>query len=329
MITHVQTGTRQRSWRGAWRAAATAIALAVAARGGAAQAARGGLVLALPTSVRALGLGGAADAAEPGEWAVFTAPGQLAGVGPAVGVATEAYLATTRLSAAAVAMKAFGGTVGFGATLLDYGSVDEIASAVPGVDGTATGRAYSAQDNAVVVGYARRAGALRMGGAVEFVNTRVADLSGSSVAVSASAGWAVRPGWDVTAGIGHAGADVALGATRGALPFTLSVSVAGPAWRVPAGWSVHPMAAFRDVRGEGASASGAMEAAWSDGGRGLALRAGYTWRGYADDHWPVSLGFGATLGRLGFDYAVERFSTIGQATHRVGLRYARGAPGQR
>ncbi|MEA3245761.1 MAG: hypothetical protein U9Q74_06360, partial [Gemmatimonadota bacterium] len=85
----------------------------------------------------------------------------------------------------------------------------------------------------------------------------------------------------------------------------------------------------RDVRGAGASAAAAAEAAWSAGGRGLALRAGYTWRGYADDHWPVSLGFGATLGRLGFDYAVERFPTIGQVTHRVGLRYARGAPGPR
>ncbi|MEA3247411.1 MAG: hypothetical protein U9Q74_14755, partial [Gemmatimonadota bacterium] len=223
-----------------------AAALGVAARGAGAQAARGGLVLTLPTSARALGLAGAADAAGPGEWAVFTAPGQLAGEPPSAAAATEGYLASTRLSAAAVAVPAFGGTLGLGATLLDYGSVDEIASSIPGVDGTATGRTYLAQDNAVVVAYARRAcracraGGLRVGGAVELVNTRVADLTGSAVAVSASAGWAVRPGWDVTAGVAHAGPDIALGATRGALPLTASVSAVAPAWRAW-GWSVRPM----------------------------------------------------------------------------------------
>lgn len=328
MTVRVRWRVRWPAWHGALRAVALMLALVAGARGAAAQAARGGLVLALPTSARALGLAGASDAAGPREWAVFTAPAELAGEPPSAGVATEGYLASTRLSAAAVAIPAFGGTLGIGATLLDYGSVDEIASSIPGVDGSATGRTYAAQDNAVVIGYARRVGRLRVGASAELVSTRVADLTGNAVAVSASAGWTMRPGWNVVAGVAHAGADVALGATRGALPLTASVSAASPALHAW-GWSLRPMLDVRDVREAGASVAGAMEAAWTRGERGLAVRAGYTWRDYADDHWPVSLGFGATLGPLGFDYAVERFPTIGQVTHRVGLRYARGAPGPR
>ncbi len=321
--------------------AALAAALAFPARGGAVQAAGGlgaaetqprqartggGLVLTLPVSARALGAADATAAASPDEWALFAAPAQLAGLGAVTaGVATEAYLASTRLSAVAVAMPALGGTVGVGATVLDYGSIEEVASSIPGVDGSLTGRRYSAQESAFLLGYGRTiATRLRVGAALELLSTRVADLTASAVAGSASLGWAANSGWVVAAGLSHAGGDVVLGLTRGALPLTESVTIGAPALRVR-GWALHPVLDARNVRGAGSSASGAVEAEWSRNGKGLTLRSGYTWRGYANDRWPVSLGFGAALGRIAFDYAAERFPTIGQLTHRVGIRYARAA----
>ena len=112
----------------------------------AAQGTRAAVLLTLPTSTRALGLGDASGAAVADEWALFLAPAQLARTGAlSVGVASESYLASTQLSAIALAFPAWHGTIGIGATMLDYGSVREIAAQLPGLDGVETGRTVSAQ----------------------------------------------------------------------------------------------------------------------------------------------------------------------------------------
>lgn len=289
--------------------------------------ARGALILALPTSPRALGLADAAGVASPDSWALFTAPAALASLrGLGIALASEAYLVSTQLSAGVVTVPLHGGTIALGATLLDYGSIQEIASTIPGADGTETGRTYHAQDNAIVMGYARAFGAagIRLGATIEFVNTRVAELSASGVAGSAGVAWSPRAGWDLGATVQHAGEAIALGATKGELPLTVRLSAAAPARRVR-GFDVRPLLEARSVRGGGNAVAGAAEADWRrDDGVGLALRAGYVLRAdAADDRWPFAGGVGVSLGAWTLDYAVERFETIDQFTHRVGVRYAR------
>lgn len=309
-------------------------ALALLAGTAAAQgSARGALVLALPTSPRALALADASGAASPDAWALFTAPAAMASLrGLGVAVASEAYLVSTQLSAGVITVPLTGGTFGVGATLLDYGTIQEIASTIPGADGTETGRTYRAQDNAVVLGYARAlsAAAVRVGATMEFVSTRVAELAASGVAASAAVAWSPRVGWDVGASIQHAGPAISLGATRGALPLTLRLSAAAPAWHVR-GFAVRPLLEGRTVRGGSNALAGAAEADWRRGdGAGLALRAGYVLRADAnDDRWPFAGGVGVSLGAWSLDYAVERFQSIDQFTHRVGVRYARRAPAAR
>lgn len=304
------------------------------------QGSRAGILLTLPTSTRALGLGDAAAAALSDEWSLFASPAQLARATRfSAGLASEAYLASTQLSAVAVAIPLGRGTLGIGATLLDYGTVKEIVASASGLDGIETGRTVSASDDAVEIGYAITLPALhdlyggdalrrvRAGVVVELVRTRIADLSAGGVAASVGLAWTSRAGWDVAAAAQHLGSAVALGATRGSLPETFRAAVAAPAMHVRQA-TIRPMAEVRTVRGGVASGTGAAELSWP-GIRGaeFVARAGYTVRGSGDDHWPLSLGGGVVMGRFTVDYAMERFTRLDQVTHRIGLRFARPGGG--
>lgn len=305
------------------------LAVLTVALGGAlaGQGTRSGVLLTLPTSTRALGLGDASGSVTADEWATFLAPAQLARARSfSAGMASEAYLASTQLSAVALAIPAWRGTIGIGATMLDYGSVREIASALPGLDGVETGRTVSAQDNAIVLGYGRaipKLRGVRAGASVEWVQTRVVDLSGQGTALAAGLGWTSRSGWDVTASVQHVGGAITVGATRGVLPQTFRAGVAAPDVHVRSA-RLRPMIEVRDVRGAGSSSTLAGELTWP-GIRGaeFTVRSGYTARYSGDDRAPLSLGAGVGLGRFSLDYALERFSRIDQTTHRVGLRFAR------
>ncbi len=315
-----------------WRRVACAIPVLAAAaapsgaQGGAGS--RAGVVLTLPTDARALGAGDASAAASRDAWAIFQSPAQLARVRTAAfGIAAERYLAGTTLTAGAVSVPLGDGTLGIGATLLDYGTIAEIASTIPGTDGVETGREYSAQDNALMVAYARTAAERwRLGGAVELVNANVADLSGRGVAVSAGAATTTAGGWDFAAAVQHIGPAITIGATSGALPATGRFAVAAPA-RAIGEFTLRPMVEARSIRGAGHALAMAAEATWNQGrGASLVLRGAYTLRtGATEDRWPVSLGAGVVLGSVSVDYAIERFPTIDQVTHRVGLRLVRRA----
>ena len=309
------------------RRVALGLTLLFAAQSIAAQGSRAGILLTLPTSTRALGLGDAAAAAVSDEWALFSSPAQLARANRfSAGLASEAYLAATQLSAVAVAIPLWRGTLGVGATLLDYGSVKEIVASVSGLDGIETGRTVSAQDDAVAVGFGMPipwAWGLRGGVAVEMLRTRVADLSASGVAASFGVAWTAQSGWDVAAAVQHVGDAIALGATSGPLPLVLRGAVAAPAMHFGSA-TARPMAELRSVRGGVVSGTGAAEASWP-GVRGaeFVARAAYTVRGSGDDHWPLSLGAGVVMGRFTVDYAMERFVRLDQVTHRIGIRFAR------
>ena len=297
----------------------------------AAQGTRAAVLLTLPTSTRALGLGDASGAALADEWAVFLAPAQLARVGTlAAGVASESYLASTQLSALAFAVPAWRGTIGIGARLLDYGTVREIASQLPGLDGVETGRTVSAQDHSFVVGYARalpRLRGIRAGATVELFRTRVADLSGQGTTASGGLAWTSPSGWDLAASVQHVGSGIRVGATFGELPQTWRAAVASPTVQVRNA-RLKAMAELKRVRGGVTSGTLGGELIWVGiRGTGLSLRSAYSYRDRSDDRAPLSIGAGVGLGRFTLDYAVERFSRIDQVTHRVGLRFVRASAG--
>lgn len=311
-----------------WSVACAIAAIIVASNTAAfAQGSRSGLILTLPTSTRALGLGDAAAAATGDEWALFTSPAQLAKATRfSAGLSSEAYIASTQLSAISVAVPLWRGTLGLGATLLDYGSIKEITASASGLDGVETGRTISAQDYAMEVGYGMTipgSDGVRGGAVVELMQSHIADLSASSAALSFGLAWTSHGGWDVAVALQHLGNSVRLGATSGLLPQTWRASVAAPVATIGRA-RIRPMAEVRTVSGGVTSGTGAAELTWP-GIRGseFVARAGYTVRGSGDDHWPVSLGAGVVMGRFTVDYGMERFTRIDQITHRIGLRFAR------
>jgi hypothetical protein len=289
---------------------------------------RGAIILTLPTSPRALGLADASSAGTTDAWTTFVSPAQLGRHRSfSVGLASESYLLSTQLSSAAVTMPMKRGTLGIGVSLLDYGSIDEIASENSGLDGTETGRRYSAQDHAIVVAYGLPFAwieGMTIGAAAELVSTRVADLSGSGIAVSAGLGWASRNGWEVTAAVQHLGSAIEVGASNGELPTLGRLSVASPSRHIGALY-LRPLAELRGNDDDGATFAIAAEAEWPTArGPALFARAGYAVRtSDTNDRWPLSLGAGVTFGAWSIDYAPERFETIDQVTHRIGLRYQR------
>ena len=79
-------------------------------------------------------------------------------------------------------------------------------------------------------------------------------------------------------------------------------------------------------RSAGVSAGFGAEERWTvRNGARIWLRGGYLVRASGDDHSPLTAGAGVGLGPFVIDYAFERFTEIGQVTHRVGIRFGRDA----
>jgi hypothetical protein len=290
---------------------------------------RSAILLTLPASTRALGLGEAWGAIADDESAIFYNPAQLARVrGWSIGGSLQNYIASTTLGAFAVAVPLKRGTLGFGLQLLDYGSADEVvpADGSAGQVGTPTGSTISAEDMAFTVGYGIAFGSrheLRVGAAIKYARQEVASYSGGAVAGDIGAAYSFINGWDVSAALQHMGSSLTLAAVSAPLPLTWRAAVAAPEMRANA-FSLRPIAEVRQVSGADVTGVLGAEGSWRTGTSGTLLtgRLGYAFRGSTDAREPLTIGAGITLGRLQVDYAYEGFDLIGGATNRVGVRFA-------
>jgi len=290
---------------------------------------RAAILLTLPTSARALGLGESWSAAADDESALFYNPAQLARVRAwSIGGSLQNYIASTTLGAFAVAVPIARGTVGFGMQLLNYGNTDEIVAdgSAGGQVGTPTGSTVTAQDVAFTLGYGVAFGArheLRVGAALEYARQTVASYSGGALAGDAGAAYTFANGWDVSAAVQHMGSNLTLASISAPLPLTWRAAAAAPAMRMDA-FTLRPMAELRQMSGSDVNGVLGAEGTWRTGTSGtvLSARAGYAFRGSTDARSPFTVGAGITLGRLQVDYAYEGFDLIGGATNRVGVRFA-------
>ena len=287
---------------------------------------RSAVLLTLPASARALALGDGWGAMADDESALFYQPAQIARVlGLAAGGSLQHYLAGTTLAAMAATTRLWHGTIGGGVRILDYGSAPEFAFS--GVqEGTATGRTISAQDVAVTVGYAASWGdgrVWRAGAALTSVRQRVADVSGSSVALDLGVAHGISNGWQVSAALQNAGQPLALAGVRAPLPLTWRAAAATPARIVArnARLRARVLGELRNVSGAGTTGVLGSELTWVTprAGLGLAARAAIATHHSGDARSSLTAGGGLSLGRLTVDYAYEGFAVLG-ATHRVGLR---------
>ncbi len=115
------------------------------------------IVLELPASARALGVGDAYGAFGVDESSIFYNPAQLAGVKRmAAGGSVQRYLASSTLASFAMAVPLRAGTFAIGVQALDYGSEAELVTDPVTGSGVPTGVSVSASDVVVSSAYAAR-----------------------------------------------------------------------------------------------------------------------------------------------------------------------------
>lgn len=282
------------------------------------------VVLELPASARALGVGNAYGAFGMDESSIFYNPAQLAGMArAAAGGSVQRYLASSTLASLAAAMPIGGGhTFAIGIQSLDYGSEAERVTDPATGSGVPTGGTVSASDVVVSAAYAARAGRWRAGITGKYISQRIAGSGGSAGAIDAGAVFDAGHGITLAAAEQNVGGDITTLGTAAPLPRMTRLSVSAGLLRRER-LTVAATAEFVFSRGSDSRAAVGAEATWAPpGAASVALRAGIATHASGSLASPVTLGGGIGGNHVGLDYAYQRFDTFG-ATHRIGARWFR------
>lgn len=274
------------------------------------------LLLQLPASTRALGLGDAYHLAGADNDAIFYHPGLLdeaRGIGGSLALFDRATLVT--MSGAA---EFWSGGVGFGVQSLSYSAATRTSGAFArGEAGLGESGNVNASEMAVSAGYARAIKGFRVGLVGRYIEMRVPGER--DVTFAADVGIARRVGF-VTAGFSarNMGRAPDLAGEDLALPLTLTLG---------ASTQTHPLgpldvsaaaAVSRWEDGTFVPHAGIEVGYWPVNGRTFIGRVGIR---YIDDSdiRPLTLGAGFVGDRIGVDYAVQDYDEA-RAVHRVGVR---------
>jgi hypothetical protein len=266
------------------------------------------LVLLLPSSTRALGLGDSYVTGRDAD-ALFYNPAQL-GVARGMSGSVERYRSASTLGSLSSAMQFGSGGAGIGVQFLDYGAV---TGRYPSqIRDLGTRGPVTASSVAATVGYAMAFKGARLGFAAKYVEERMENARGSVVAGDIGLAKDLDR---ITIGLAvqNIGDDIALGSRHASLPqrYTLGMSGGG----LPAGpFDIGAAASVSVLRNGFVTPAGGVEA-------------GYTWLdgytitgrfGFRRTETSAQSGatFGATLSidRFSLDYANEEHA------HRFGVR---------
>lgn len=284
------------------------------------------LVLELPSSTRALALGGAYVAAGVDDAALFYNPSQLATLeGRAASMSVQPYIEGSTLGAISGAFQLGPGTVGIGVQVLSYGSIDEfICDETTGCErGDATGRTVSANEVAALVGYGMTWRMLRIGGAAKYVRQSLADASGGAPALDVGAAIDVWRGATIGVSIQNVGPELKTAGSSAPLPRLLRVGASLP-WRGVGPFDVLGTVEVAQHRDGDPLALGGAEVTWTSA-NGLAFsgRVGALARGENSATSRMSFGGGVRARHFALDYAYQSFDALALTTHRFGLRWWR------
>jgi hypothetical protein len=286
----------------------------------------GAIVLELPSSARALALGGAFVALGADDASLFYNASQLATIeGKAASMSVQPYLEGSTLGAASVAFNVGVGTIGVGVQMLSYGSADEVVcdDSTGCERGEATGRTISASDVALSVGYGVTVRIVRVGLAAKYVRQSVADASGGVPAVDLGAAIDLWRGATVGVTIQNIGPGLKTANATAPLPRILRVGAALP-WRGVGPFDVLGTIEVAQFRTGDVVPLGGAEMTWtSANGLALSARVGALAQTTGAATSPVSFGAGVRARRFALDYAYQSFDALALSTHRFGLRWWR------
>jgi hypothetical protein len=281
----------------------------------------GSIVVALPGTTRAAGLGGAGAALVGDAGAVFANPAGIATIRHlSIEGSYEPYLAGTAVSAAALALRVGRVTWGFGAQTLDYGTEPEIVPdpATGGRRGMATGATFHPYEALVVTSLVLRQGVIAWGISAKYDRQQIGSFV--SDAWAGDAGMAIAI-FDIAAfgvSVQNLGGDLGAGARlprRTRAGFTINYTdpqgVVRLLTTLEAQWTRDHAAVL--IQG--------VEGGIVRDGVGVVGRVGYATRAAVTDASRFTFGGGVVFGRLKMDYAFQGYRALGGGTHRVGLRW--------
>jgi hypothetical protein len=275
------------------------------------------LVLDLPGSTRALGLGDSYMVSSPDNDALFYNPALIDG-GRGVGASAARYGGATTLLTMSAAADWWGGGVGFGLQAISYGAAGPAEGAFArGEAGLSDEGSAGASEYALTAAYARTIKGFRVGLGGKILEQRRLDEHASGVAFDAGVSRRIS---FVTLGLAarNFGPDPDL---PGDLSLPYSVTLGASTASRPVGPLDVALAAAVSHRAEHAvvPSAGAEVSYYPVTGRTFTGRVGF--RYFEDsDIQPLTLGAGFTGDRITIDYAWEGFDDA-HGVHRLGVRW--------
>ena len=284
------------------------------------------IVLELPSSARALALGGAYVAAGADDASLFYNPSQLATLeGRAASMSVQPYIEGSTLGALSAAFQLGPGTVGVGVQVLSYGSADEyVCDQTTGCErGEATGRTVSANDVAASVGYGMTWRMIRLGAAAKYVRQSLADASGGVPALDVGAAIDVWRGATVGVSVQNVGPDLETAGSSAPLPRAVRLGASLP-WRGVGPFDVLGTVEVAQHREGDLLPLGGAEVTWtSANGLAFSARVGALAQSDGAATSRMSFGGGVRARHFALDYAYQSFDALAVTTHRFGLRWWR------
>jgi hypothetical protein len=278
------------------------------------------ILLELPSSPRALSLGGAYAALGSDEASIFYNPAQLATLtASSAGFSVQSYIQSSALGAFAAAMPMGPGHLGVGVQVLNYGSEDRYecdVTAFPTCEhGVKTGT-VSASDLAASVGYAMMFRRVRFGGTLKYIRQNIADETGGAPAFDLGAAMDIGLGATFGVSVQNLGGRLTLGSVSGALPRAFRFGAALPRQHIGP-LDITATAEVAQWSGGGTVPAGGAEVSWlATNGISLLGRVGAQSLTGETQASPLTFGGGVAARHLAFDL-------IGGATHRIGVRFWR------
>ena len=276
------------------------------------------LVLELPASTRALGLGGAFVLSAVDNDAVFYNPGLLDAARGA-GLAVQRYGSSSTLGVLSAATEWFGGGLALGVQVLSYGAGGVAWDDIPDdANDLLSSGSSGASELVGSLGYGREILGFRAGIVGKAIEQRLGGERDATVAFDIGV---VRNLWGVTLGASAQNLGWGLSIGGGDLPLPSRVTIGAATRSRPVG----PLdvlvttSVSRRRDGEIIPAGGLEIAWWPIVGRTFMGRVGAR-RVPGDGASPVTVGFAFRADDLTIEYAFEEFDAPG-AAHRLGVRW--------
>ncbi len=300
-----------------WVLAATAISAAMHPCGAQSDG-NAPLLLELPASTRALGLGGAFVLSAGQSDAIFYNAGALVD-GSGGGLAVQRYGSSSTMGAVSAATDWAGGTLAFGAQAISYGSAtSRFEDVTSDANDLLNDASLAVSELAGSVGYARELYGFRAGIVARVIEQRFG--GGRDETAAADIG-VIREVMGIALGLSVRNIGPGLGIGGGELPLPTRVTAGASTPKVPVGpLDVLISTAVSRRRDGWIVPSGGLELEWWPiVGRTFIARLGLR-RVPGDGASPFTAGLGFRGDLLAIEYAFEQFEAPG-ASHRLALSW--------